>query len=117
MADPLYDRLLATANRLLNQYGKPATLAREVTTGPDYNPVISTNNYNVKLVETGYSLTERSNSVIQAGDRVGLIAADGESMPAHGDRIIIDGVNMALVDIQPLNPGGLLLLVEFVARS
>lgn len=116
MADPLYTRLLATANRLINQYGKDAVVERDSESGPDYNPVVTTTEYDVKLVETGYSLTNLTGTLIQTGDKVGLIAMDGETEPRHGDRILIGGDLYAFVDLQPLNPGGVQLLTEFVAR-
>ena len=113
--NPTYVRLEATARRLLASYGKPATLVREERSGPPHAPVVAQVEYSVVLVETGYNLTNRDGSLVQAGDKVGLISTAGES-PLLDDVLRVDGADYRFVDLQPLNPGGLTLLFEFQAR-
>ena len=111
-----YDRLLSTATRLIGQYGKDATLTKPGTpTGPEWNPTPGTpTDYTVKLVETGYSLTNRDATLIERGDKMLLIEAAVE--PALEDSITVDGSVLRLIDVQPLNPGGVVLLYEAQAR-
>lgn len=114
--NPLYVRLEATARRLIASYGKPAAIVREERAGPPHAPVVTEVEHPVTLVETGYSLTNRSETLVQAGDKVGLISTEGEA-PQLDDVLRLDGADYRFVDLQPLNPGGLTLLFEFQARA
>lgn len=114
--NPLYDDLNATARELIAEYGKPATLSRETTTGPDYDPTVTTTTYAVTMVETEYSMTNRDATVVQSGDKFGIISTAGES-PRLSDKITIGGQTFGFIDVQPLNPGGLDLLHSFQARA
>lgn len=117
MVAQLYKRLEATARRLIGQYGKDCAILREVRSGPDYAPVIEDQEYPVKLVETGYSMTNRNETLIQSGDKVGIISTAAATAPVLHDRLRIDGDTYNIIDLQPLNPGGLTLLFEFTARA
>ena len=116
-----YARLLATANRLISEYGQPATLVRPgAITGPAYDPsqgpdVLA----DCVLVDTEHSLTNRQNQAsIEVGDRMGIIAVDGLAfVPALSDRLEIGGERYNFVDVQPLNPGGTVLLYEYHVRK
>lgn len=109
-----YARLNATAQRLIDENGKGATLYRDTQTGPDHNPTVTTTTYAVRMVETGYSITNRNETLINAGDKVGMISSAGEA-PQMSDKIEIDGTKYSFADLKPLNPGGTVLLYEFVA--
>lgn len=111
-----YQRMESTAKRLIAEYGKAATLVRFSESGPPHDPVITETSYPVTFVETGYSLTNRNETLIQVGDKLGLISTAGEA-PDFADKIEIGGDRYNLVDLQPLNPGGTVLLYEFVARA
>lgn len=113
--NPLYVRLEATARRLIGSYGKPADIVREERTGPPHAPIVTPVEYPVTLVETGYSLTNRNETLIQTGDKLGIISTEGEA-PKLDDKLRLDGTDYSFVDLQPLNPGGLTLLFEFQAR-
>lgn len=111
-----YTNLRATATRLIGQYGKTATLTKPgATTGPEWDPTPGTpTDYTVNLVELGYSLTNRDATLIERGDKMLLIEAEVE--PVLEDTITVDGGVLRLIDVQPLNPGGTVLLYEAQAR-
>ena len=111
----IYDRLKSTAERLIGQYGRPCALVRQTQSGPDYDPVVTESTYTVQALETGYSLTSRNDTLVQVGDKLGLISTADEA-PRFDDKIEIDGDRYSFVDLQPLNPGGTTLLFEFQAR-
>lgn len=114
-----YARLEATARRLIKDKGLAAALLRAGTpTGPAHDPQpgadVRTGCY---LVETGYSLTDRDATLVEQGDKLGLISTElGGYVPEKTDRLEIDGEEYHLVDIKPLAPGGTTLLYEFHAR-
>lgn len=110
-----YANLLGTAERLIKQFGKPGFVERlGQSTGPAWDPqpdqIISSE---ITLVETSYSLTNRNETLIKAGDKLGIIAASGNVAAATA--IVIDDVRFQLNELKPLNPGGTILLYEFHA--
>ena len=114
--NPAYRRLEATAQRLIAKWGKPATIVRTERSGPPHAPVVVAVEHPVTLVTTGYEMTNRNETLIQAGDKVGLISTAADVIPQLDDELRVDGHDYRMVDVQPLNPGGLTLLTEFVAR-
>lgn len=114
-----YDRLAATARRLIKDKGQAAALLRTGTpTGPAHDPQpgadVRTTCY---VVETGYSLTDRDTTLVEQGDKLGLISTELDGfVPAKTDRIEIGGLQYHFLDLQPLAPGGTVLLYEFHAR-
>lgn len=117
MANPLYTRLRATAVRLIDKYGKDATVVVPgAKTGPAHNPTVGApTNVPCKLVETGEAMTRRNQTLIQLNDRIGIISP--EAAVTQDCKLLLDGEPYNLAGLEPLNPGGLLLLYEFVARK
>lgn len=116
MAAEVYTRLEERARLLIEKYGKEATLIKSTKSGPAHNPTVTPDPSTVKMVETGYSLTNRNESLVQVGDKLGLISTAAAS-PAKGNKIEIDSVKYTILDVEPLNPGGVTLLFEFHARK
>lgn len=113
-----YDRLEATARRLIKDKGYAAKIVRDgAPTGPAHDPQPGAAvEHDCFVVEVGYSLTNRSSTLIQAGDKVGLISTEIDVTPVLSDRLKLGGVLHRIVDLSPLSPGGQVLLYEFVAR-
>lgn len=117
MVAALYTRLEATAQRLIAKYGKPAVVVRETRTGPAHDPSVVQTPYACMVADIGYSITDRDASLVQVGDKVGLMSTSAEIAPSKEDKLQIDGGTYAFVDLKPLNPGGLTLLYEYHARK
>lgn len=118
MADPLYTRLEATARRLIDKYGKAAQVEREgAPTGPPHNPQPGApTTHDCKIADIGYSLTNRNETLILVGDKVGIMSTDIDVVPALTDKLLIDGEVYNFLDVAPLNPGGVTLIYEYHAR-
>lgn len=116
MVDPLYTRLEATARRLIAKYGKDAAVIRWTTSGPPHAPVVTESSHACKLADIGYSLTNRNETLILAGDKVGIMSTDLDIVPTLADKLRIDGEDYSVVDVEPLNPGGLTLIYEYHCR-
>lgn len=118
MAAPLYARLGATATRLIDKYGYTSQIERDgAPTGPAHDPrPAPPTRHDCKVVETDYSLTDRDQSLVLKGDKLGLISTAVAIEPTTADRIILGGKTYRFVDLQPLQPGGVVLLYEFHAR-
>ena len=113
-----YNRMQATAERLIARYGYATSLERDgVPTGPPHNPqpgpVVL---HACKVVEGKYSLIDRDATLVLQGDKLGLISTEIDVAPALGDRLHLGGAVYHFVDLQPLSPGGQVLLYEFHAR-
>lgn len=113
-----YDRLEATAKRLIAQYGFDAELVRAgAPTGPPHNPQPGApTRHACKVVETGYSLTDRNTTLVEVGDKMGIISTSVDIVPDKADDLDINGEVYRFVDLKPLAPGGQNLLYEFHAR-
>jgi len=110
-----FARLKATADRLIARFGKTAVLVSFETSGPDFDPTVTETTTDITLVELSYSLTNRNESLVQSGDKLFLVQAD--AAPSLDDKIRLDGVDYAMVDVQPLSPGPLVLVYEVQARA
>lgn len=117
--DPLYPRAEALAKRMIGAKGKPGIIRRPGgTSGPVYAPVIDPpTDYPCVFVETRDFVRARDATLIQSGDRMGIISPAVAVEPDLTDRIVIDGSEYSFVEIRPLNPGGLNLLYRFLARA
>jgi hypothetical protein len=111
-----YGNLQATASRLIAQYGKTGAIVRNVRSGPPHAPVMTPTAYPCQLVDIGYDLQRIPQTQIQFGDKVGILSVDLAVVPTADDLIQIDGLNYRFVAFQPLNPGGTVLLYEYIAR-
>ena len=110
-----YSQIKATADRLINRFGKDAVLVTTTTTGPAFDPTVTEVTTDIILAEIGYSLTNRNESLVQAGDKLFLVQAVAE--PALDDKIRLDGVDYQMVQVQPLAPGPVTILYEVQGRA
>lgn len=111
-----YSGLKATAERLIARFGQSATLVKTTTSGPDYDPTTTTSESDITLVETDYSMTNRNETLVQAGDKIWIVSTDGLE-PKLEDKIKLGGVTYYPQDVQPLNPGGTTLMFTVHARK
>ncbi len=113
-----YDRMQATATRLIDRYGYSTQLQRDgAPTGPPHNPQPGpATQHACTVVELDYSLTNRDATLVLQGDKLGLISTATDIVPGKDDRIVLGGLTYNFIDLQPLSPGGQVLLFEFHAR-
>lgn len=118
MADPLYTRLYATADRLLSKYGKAAQIETDgAPTGPPHNPQPGAPTVSPCVyVESKNEISERPSTVIQVGDVFGYMAPSAQVPPTLARRLLVGPERLNFVTIEPLDPGGLNLLWMFQAR-
>lgn len=113
-----YDRMKATAERLIDRFGYATKLERDgAPTGPPHNPQPGpATQHDCTVVELDYSLTDRDATLVQKGDKLGLISTAVDVLPGKDDRLMLGGQLYHFIDLQPLSPGGQVLLYEFHAR-
>ncbi|RFF46180.1 hypothetical protein [Xanthomonas campestris] len=113
-----YDEMQGVAVEMIDEFGYLTQLERDgAVTGPPHNPQQAPpTRHDCKVVETEYSLTNRDATLVLQGDKLGLISTGVAIEPTKDDRILLGGVLYRLIDLQPLSPGGQVLLYEFHAR-
>ena len=121
-----YDRMAATALRLIAQYGQTATLT-EIIPG-EYDPVTGNETGGVNRTQTGqlilleYTSAEAgiinaSGSLVQQGDKKIMLAAKGLSWaPTNTTTILADGLTWTIVNVKSTNPAGTPLVYELHGR-
>jgi hypothetical protein len=112
-----YVKTRATAERLIAKFGQQGQLRRILTSGPDYDPVQTSEDFACTLVDLDHTQAHIGDTLIQRGDRMVYLSTAGLSIvPALADRLVIAGVEHAIVDVQPLSPGGTAVLWQLQAR-
>ena len=121
-----YDRMAATALRLIERFGLTATLS-EVTPG-EYDPVTGVETGGATLTQTGqlilldYTVQEAgiinaAGSLVQQGDKKIMLAAKGlEWPPTMTTTVLADGLTWTIVNIKSTNPAGMPLVYELHGR-
>jgi len=112
-----YSKARVTAERLIAKFGQKASLRRIVNSGPDYDPVQTSEDFMCSLVDLDHSQAHIGDTLIQRGDRMVYLSTEGLSIaPTLSDKVLIGGVEHAIVDIQPLSPGGMVVFWQLQVR-
>lgn len=130
----LYDRLTATALRLLTAYGREVTLRQLSVGSADYNPATGestpagndgttdTTRFAVVLDQPGTQISQRfgnnkqANSLVQQSEKWLYMDANGVA-PALQDKLIIDAIEYTIEDVQVTAPGGVVILYMLMVRA
>lgn len=118
-----YDKLAATALRLLTKHGQDITLrstvqgAYDPTTGTSSITITDTTRkgavFDYNLVVYGNDLI--NNTLVQAGDKRLYLDANGVA-PSLTDQVIIGGVTWSVKNIKDLSPAGTVVLYDITIR-
>ena len=113
-----YAALRSSSTRLIRDMGKAATL--RVPGAGAHDPVTGTltpgapTDYAVHVVEQRYEQSEIDGTLIQAKDRRFIVAAIADSgvvlvAPTSAHKLVIGGVEFAIVAVLPEQPGDIAL--------
>jgi hypothetical protein len=124
-----YDRMAATALRLIERFGQTATLSDTPEPDPDdYDPVTGKGAAIVPVTQPGqvilldYTMQEAgiinaAGSLVQQGDKKIMLAAKGLAWPpTMTTTILADGLTWTIINIKTTNPAGTPLLYELHGR-
>ncbi|MGH0280751.1 hypothetical protein [Sinorhizobium meliloti] len=115
MANPIYARLQATAQRLIAKYGQAGTVKRVAPPDPVYggDPVVTS--YPATLVPMAYEARYIDGTVILSGDMQIYISAVGLSIePTVGDVVNANGADYAIINGDPNKFDGITPVVFIV---
>lgn len=101
----------------LADVGFTTTLTRPgPTTGPEWAPVPGTpQTFTVTLMQDTITLGMIDGSVVRAGDKLVMMAANGV-VPTTADTITLGSV-MQVIRVEPFAPGGVDLFYEVLLRT
>ena len=124
-----YDRMAATALRLIERFGQTATLSDTPEPDPDdYDPVTGMGAAIMPVTQPGqvilldYTMQEAgiinaAGSLVQQGDKKIMLAAKGLAWaPTMTTTILADGLTWTIINIKTTNPAGTPLLYELHGR-
>lgn len=124
-----YDRMAATALRLIERFGQAATFSDTPEPDPDdYDPVTGTGPVVVPVTQPGqvilldYTVQEAgvinaAGSLVEQGDKKIMLAAKGLAWPpTMTTTILVDGLTWTIVNIKSTNPAGTPLVFELHGR-
>lgn len=113
-----YTRSVATADRLIAKFGQAGTLRRSTSTGPAYNPTAGVPaDHPCTFVVDAFKNNEVDGSRVLASDKKILLAKDGPAIePSASDKLLIGGVVHTIVNVEPLAPGGVVVMWTLQCR-
>ncbi|MDX0312816.1 hypothetical protein GOC54_17305 [Sinorhizobium meliloti] len=115
MANPIYARLQATAQRLIAKYGQSATVKRITPPDPVYGGDPVETAYPATLVPMAYEARYIDGTVIQTGDMQIYISSVGLSIePTVGDVVTANGADYAIINGDPNKYDGITPVVFIV---
>ncbi len=108
----------ATAERMIRRFGQPGMLRRVTATGADYDPEQTVEDFDCLMVALDYDQQFVGNTLIVSGDRMVYLSTEGLAVtPDLSDRLVIGGVEHAVVSIAPLSPAGTVVFWQIQARG
>lgn len=111
-----YGPLKDVATDLIADFGKSATLVKLVNSGTDFDPDITESATAITLVETEFSTSQKDGTLIQQGDKKFLISANAATVEQK-DRIKLGSDTWQIIEVEPLNPGGTVLIYTAHVRK
>ena len=117
-----YHRSAALSVRALQRFGEPATMQRS-TGHSDYDPETGTasasgaQSWPCIALMADYETRDIDGALIQASDRLLLVAPDIAEAPKPGDVFELTSGRVTAIRVKPLAPGGIVVLYEVQVRG
>jgi hypothetical protein len=116
-----YTRSLATARRLLSNFGQDGTLTQttggtyDETTGTVGTPTVTTTTDKCVVLEYAKGLVNMPDSLIKMGDK--KILTQMSVIPTTADTFTVNSVIYTIIGVKSLEPAGINLLYELHCRK
>lgn len=115
-----YADMQATAQELLTDFGQPVTLIEEGRPAGGFDASGNPQGAVASIASVGvgaaldYRLNEIDGTVIQSGDCKLLYKGD---LPLIGMSVTLSGSKWRVIDVMPLQPGGIVVMYELQLRK
>jgi hypothetical protein len=108
-----YNKALANARRLIRENGRDVTVRTFTASGDEWNPVQVPSDVVVKAVQTQFKAEEIDGTLIQASDKLYLVAGGADISLA---KRLIDGADYEVVRVETVKPGPVVVLYKVQVR-
>lgn len=99
--------LTSVATRIINRYGRTATILRRTTTGPAHNPTITEVSHSATVALLNYTSEERAGTLIAETDLKAIVSIEGLAIvPTVSDKLKIDDLDYAVHAVHPIQTNG-----------
>lgn len=113
-----YAQSILDANELIAEFGATVTLRRSTNTGPAWDPQVSNVDHSAVMAVVAYSDNAIDGTNIRATDRQGLMSVGSLIIePTIADKVIVDGKEMEIVNVDPLDPAGTVVMWTLQLRA
>lgn len=114
-----YSCAKGAVDRLIARFGQAGVLRRPTKSGTDYNPTAGApQDHAVLLVVQEFRKDEIDGTRIRSTDKKVMVSVgDLAITPETSDKLVIGGVEHAIIMVTPLSPGATVLLFEMQARK
>jgi hypothetical protein len=113
-----YLKTRGTAEKLIENFGQDATLTQYANSGTAYNPTRTGTDHTCRLVVTEYADRDVDGTLVLRTDRNVIISTAGLAViPSKADTLTIGGVAHQIVEIMPLEPGGIVVIWQAQVRA
>jgi hypothetical protein len=110
MSDPSHVKAAATASRLIAKHGRAMQLRSVVTSGPEYNPTITTSDKAIIGCMLLYTALETTSSLIAAGDKRVLVDSTEEITTAH--KLVDGSIVYEIKNVNEIKPGDVSIMYD-----
>lgn len=104
---------------LIERFGQTVTIRRYTTEAPAHGwerGTTTASDSTAKGVMLAYAERLINGETIRAGDRLVLLSPDSPVVPTQDDRLVIGGLEFAVIAVEALNPGGTPLYYKVQVR-
>lgn len=108
-----YDKLVATATRLIDKFGRNVTKRTTTATGDAWNPTVSNVDVTIRAVSTSFQANEVDGTLIQMDDKLFLTYDEVTT----ADSIVDGGEVLSVVGVKPINPGEVKIIYRVQCRK
>jgi hypothetical protein len=110
-----------TADELITDFGQAVSLRRTSSTGPVYDPTLTTADYATLAAILDYNSRQIDGENILVTDRRALVAAGpltalGITSVNAPDSLVVGGVAVPIVRVMPLSPAGTVVMYDCQLR-
>lgn len=107
-----YGPLKSTAERLVDNFGRAATLRQVADSGTAYAPTRTATDTTVRAVDLNLRIGDRAGTSTGQTRRTLYVSTAAGVTPRKRDKIQVGGVWHEIDEVMPLEPGGVVLMWE-----
>lgn len=102
------------ATEMIGENGRPATLVTIINGGDAWDPVQTSSDVDVTILQTAFNASDKNQWLIEAHDKAFLL--DSSATPIVGSTLVDSETNYRIVNIATIAPGETTILHKLQVR-